>query len=132
MNSDLDLEVAEALSICTMAVGSLEHLSTPKFRVVGSTYIMNRRGMDIDVICYADGYVPFEQIPGFVCQDHNPDYPEDEMVSYRYSDINLLMVTTKEYFNLWIRSAEVCKFLQAEDKDLRVKIHRIIMDGELA
>ena len=56
----------------------------------------------------------------------------DNWISLKKKDINLLVTSDKEYYDKWITSAEVCKYLQDSGviltKQQRVSVHSVIMD----
>lgn len=119
-----------------------KHFPVPSylwFYHVGSSYIAGR-GKDLDLVLwvmdldfnkarecvYAAGFEYTGQDSG----------TEDDFDTYQRGDVNLMLARTHEWAQEFATAAEVCKYLhntgalRIDDKEGRIKIHRIIMNGE--
>lgn len=47
----------------------------------------------------------------------------------KFDMLNVLLTDDPAYFDKWVQAAEVCRYLQLEEKDARVAVHMIVMDG---
>lgn len=101
---------------------------------VGSGYILGPdKAADFDLLIYVEDKVAAEVaafaagfIPG---GSADPQAMQDCWQSMRLGSINLLICDDLTFFNSWRIAAEACKYLGLEDKERRVNVHRIIMDG---
>lgn len=56
-------------------------------------------------------------------------YPSDEFESGRKGLVNLLLVNSRSVFDNWRLAAMICKALNLTNRDDRVIVHQILMDG---
>lgn len=112
--------------------GDLFSMGALSVALVGSTYIVGE-GKDIDLLAFAEDRDAIEtalQVRGYVREggeSYNPQ--EDEFVSMRKDEFNVILTSDREFFASWVQAAEVCKYLKLADKEQRVMVHRIIVDG---
>lgn len=108
---------------------------TGDFAHVGSSYICGE-GEDIDIVMYLPKgtawLVPVTSI-GYQFTGRCSG-EEDEFQTFRKGPINLMVTDSREFIRDFANAAEVCKYLHKEygfgDKQTRIRIHRILMNGE--
>lgn len=116
-----------------------------RVEVVGSTYITDAVGRDVDVLVYAErdeaqGSVDAASFGGWDYGGSVGEGTEGKWGSWKRDldgvAVNLLLCTDLDYFNAWLTAAEVCRLLFLQDGDtgkgIRVAIHNIIMDDSTA
>lgn len=116
---------------------------------VGSTYISRYGGDDLDFVvrlkesnggaidwtldCTESAQSVLARC-GYVSTGHDSGV-EDQFNTYRKGDVNLIVTFDQKFANQFAQAAEVCKYLTVRlglvlTKAQRIKIHRIIMNGE--
>lgn len=119
--------VAEALG------KSVEELTC---EVVGSTFISDKDDSDVDVLVYVeDGSLEEMIYPGWTYGGSKSPNPDCWVSWVRIVDgvtINMLVVTDRNYYDSWLKAADVCRFLHLQGYKLRNAsvhgIHEIIME----
>lgn len=110
---------------------------------VGSSYISGS-GNDLDLVLLLDeveGLQDFEEdhdvralIDGGYTPTGATSGKDDDFVTLRKGDVNVMLTYSHQFCGEFARAAEVCKYvtlLGCElSKESRIKIHRIIMNGE--
>lgn len=119
------------------AISSILQSNEIDSAIVGSTYI-NGFGNDVDVlvrVCGREKAVLDLIHAGFAVEGNPGSYePGDgEFESLRRGDTNALITEDAEFYEKWVRAAEVCKYVhgllpQGINRDGRVHIHQLIMD----
>lgn len=104
--------------------------------IVGSTYIQGE-GSDIDCLFLWEKVdVQCIGFPGWDYGGSIGEGNESNWGSWKKGNINLLVTSSKESYNAWLTSAEVCRFLSLRKigltRDERVAIHNIVMDDSTA
>lgn len=114
---------------------------------VGSTYISGE-GSDLDLVVYIRAQVirqsdaVFELYEwGYIKTGHGSG-EDDEFTTLRKGDVNLMVTSDRDFMVGFEQAAEVCKYVTQElapffphgvlTKAQRIKIHRILMNGEEA
>lgn len=106
--------------------------------LVGSTHI-HGTGNDIDMLVLVDRPSHSQSL---VIRFNHPDWkyggstPKsgDQWCSWKNGEINLLLTDNPVYFAAWVAAADVCRLLamrgilKPEDKNMRVAVHRVVMD----
>ena len=111
--------------------------------VVGSTYITDKPDSDIDVLCLVESLSSVSDMAfgGWAYGGSVGEGNEDHWGSWKRAipgagEVNMLVVTSKEYFNAWLSSAEVCRLLHLRGivvpRGVSVSIHNILMDDSTA
>lgn len=119
-------------------------LEVERMDVVGSSYITDRTDSDIDVLVLLKT-TPCSSLDqlAFNGWDYGGSVgvEGDKWMSWKKhtleaGDVNLLATYDEEYFNAWLTSAEVCRYLHLRGivvpRAERVAIHNIIMDDSTA
>jgi hypothetical protein len=111
--------------------------------LVGTMYT-HGEGHDYDYVVLVAGFnraASDLQEAGFVL--NSPDgYEVGQFASFRAGDVNVMLTEDEEFFDKFVAAAQVCKYVEgllaarwpespgSLDREQRVKIHRIIMNGE--
>jgi hypothetical protein len=115
-----------------------------RVEVVGSAYIHEKETSDIDVLAHIDLECTEKDIYNLVFNgwEYGGSAGEgDDSIwgSWKKTimnvEVNMLLTTDKEFFNNWLTSAEVCKYLHRrgilkDDRSDRIAIHQIIMEDQ--
>lgn len=102
-------------------------------RLVGSTYI-NGHGEDIDYVCMAGSPSDLDfNARGWVECAVQTYEAQGLFFALRLGDLNLLVCSTREYYQRWVNAAEVCRYIVEASqtpisKTTRVHIHMMVMD----
>lgn len=138
-----ETQIAGALALAEAYAGS--KFNVKNVQLVGSAYIKGE-GHDIDVLVHVEYRTLYEasiHCEGFSGWTYggssNKDNP-DSWESFKklvkidgaFVEINMILVDSEEYYNAWVTSAEVCKFLYDKGVELTKGaihgVHAIIMD----
>ena len=111
----------------------LDSQDIERYQLVGSTYILGKKGKDIDYIVQ----VPLLDL--FVEVARRLDYyfsegsmqPGDDFYCFRKDDVNLIVTNNTGFFDRFVLAAKVCRHVKAEDKQMRIDLHKLIRDGEI-
>jgi len=111
----------------------------PTCRLVGSCEIQGE-GNDVDVMVtvfathHTDTVADYLKSTGFLEQEvlDAENYGPGDFRSLRKNDINVLLVWDFKLSDKWIAAVEVCKYVKTQNREQRVAIHKIVMDGESA
>lgn len=117
-----------------------------KTDLVGSTYITDKQDSDLDILCLVKSITDVDSMAfggwaygGSVGE--GGDGGGGVWGSWKKhisgaGEVNMLVVTDESYFNAWLTSAEVCRYLHLRGIVVprvdRVSIHNIIMDDASA
>ncbi len=143
----LDTRIAEAKQVVHLALAR-EGYVVDRMNCVGSSYIVDRMNGDIDILAYVPqsehsvgvGDMAFSNrgwsYGGSVGIDGADNWGSWKKHVEGIGEINMLVTTNEAYFNAWLTSAEVCRYLHLQgvtvDRAQRVAIHRIIMEDSTA
>lgn len=140
---DFDIRLDAAKTVVANLLKQYDH-SVDRMDVVGSSYITDRTDSDIDVLvllkttpCSSLGRLAFDgwQYGGSV------GVSDDNWMSWNRhtleaGEVNMLLTYDETYYNAWLTSAEVCRYLHLRGivvpRAERVSIHNIIMDDSTA
>lgn len=106
--------------------------------LVGSTHI-HGFGRDLDLLVLVKRP---DRGQSLVIRFTHPDWqyggssPKagEQWCSWKKGEINLLLTDNPVYFAAWVTAADVCRLLavrgilKPDDKDMRVAVHRVVMD----
>lgn len=98
--------------------------------LVGSTYALGE-GKDIDVVALVPDKVDAQEViekAGYQHTGHDSG-EEDNFTTFRKGDVNLMLTESKKFQDDFLTSTEVVKYLNLTNRDERVGVHRIIMNG---
>jgi hypothetical protein len=135
MNQD---RIAVAKKAISLALGKdIEQL---RWDVVGSTYIKDKDSSDVDILVLDESMSLEEQFFEGWAYGGSVGAGNDHWMSWKRTvdgvEVNMLLVTDKTYFDLWLTAAEVCRFLHLQGCDVKSAtvhgIHEIIMDDSTA
>lgn len=114
-----------------------------KFELVGSVAI-NGDGKDIDYAILVgeegpDDIVQHLLANGFEANNHGYEGvngEDDKFTSYKRGITNILVCTTIQAYNRFVKGAEICKYLRGlgvnmRDKRVRVAIHSMVSHGNM-
>lgn len=101
---------------------------------IGSAYILSpEEASDLDVLLLVEDATSSALLlcqQGFVAGGSNAPGPDqDSWWSLTKDRLNIIVCDDRDYFNLWKMATAVCKYLKVRDKNQRIDIHGIIMDG---
>ena len=110
-----------------------------KTDLVGSTYITDKRDSDLDILCLVKSITDVDSMAfggwaygGSVGEGSDGVWGSWKKHISGAGEVNMLIVTDESYFNAWLTSAEVCRYLYLRGIVVprvdRVSIHNIIMD----
>lgn len=142
---DLGVRIGEAKDKVRDALRR-EGLTAQRMELVGSSYITDKTDSDLDILCYVpiSTYQPSVgcmQFTGWAYGGSVGEGGEDTWGSWKHyfpgiGEVNILVTTDETYFNAWLTSAEVCRYLHLRGivvpRAERVSIHNIIMDDSTA
>lgn len=137
MNNEQRVLIAKTAISMALGVG----IETFKHKVVGSTYISDSETTDVDIIILDEsasyGRIGFDGWEyGGSCDGVSSDHWESWKRTVTGVEVNMIIVTSKAYFDLWIAAAEACRFLHLQGYQIRKAtvhgIHEIVMDGGTA
>lgn len=100
---------------------------------VGSAYVLGE-GNDADyvaLVTYLDRTVEYLVARGWILGSSDT-YPTDTFKSLRCGDYNVMVTADLATYEGYVLASEVCKVLQLKEKSDRIRVHRVIMDGENA
>lgn len=111
----------------------------PEVTLVGTMFI-NGEGNDYDYVVYEPEDRPagpmIEDLMGHGFTRTSPEsYNDSQFLTMRKGDVNLMLTRDPEFHKGFVAAARVCKYMQDGgfvelNREQRVKIHRIIMNGE--
>lgn len=101
---------------------------------VGSSYILGY-GADLDIVvqvqCQMDHAHACLSLKDYVRSQTGSGDPDDDLFQcFRFGDVNVMLTTDEEWYDLFVKSAEVCKALRLTEKWQRIAVHRVLMDDE--
>lgn len=102
-----------------------------KDRFVGSAYILGE-GKDVDYLVLVGSMsaaIDLLAKAGYVLEGAE-SYDTSTFSSLRKDGLNVLITQSFAFFEGFAQAAEVCKYLGLKDREQRVKVHRILLDGE--
>lgn len=114
------------------------------YKFIGSTYIFNRLGNDIDIVAFSKNHNYIDFVKNDFEFGGSFRYASPEKVDIDDSwhswkkplgntFVNIILTTDKEYFKKWITACEVCKYIVMSgghiEKHVVHGIHAIIMDN---
>lgn len=112
-------------------------ISTLTCEIVGSTYIGDKEDSDVDVLVLIEDGESLEEMvyAGWTYGGSKSPRPDCWVSWKRHADgvdVNMLIVTDKQYYNQWLTAAEVCRFMHLQGVKFNSGtvhgIHEIIMD----
>lgn len=121
--------------------GLIDSKDIERYNLVGSTYILGK-GKDIDYLVQVPilnlAYKLFGDM-GYKTESdekyndllEDEGTPQDSFISFRKNDINLIVVANDYIYNSFVLSAKVCRHVKAEDKQMRIDLHQLIMNGKI-
>lgn len=133
-----------------------DHRAGVRTKHVGSTYINDSFGKDLDILVYVDPNVdelnPDEESEAYekaTCQilkvmekngwtpcGNVSEYSTEDILPFRKGDINALITVYHAAYTSFCRANQACRYLKLQgidvNKAMRKKMHAIIMDGESA
>jgi hypothetical protein len=132
------MTVEERITIAKKAIsGALDKdIAELRHEIVGSTYIKDNHSSDVDILVLDEAMSLEERsFPGWA-YGGSVGMGNDHWMSWKRNvsgvEVNMLIVTNKEYFNSWLTATEVCRFLHLQGYEIRTAsvhgIHEIIMD----
>lgn len=101
-----------------------------KCAIVGSVAIEDQ-GKDFDHLwLVGDICVAFDYLikHGFT-HEGNVTYQNNDFESFRHGYLNVITTPLDKIFDTWKISVEVCKLIKTKNREQRVAIHQVIMDG---
>lgn len=102
-------------------------------RMVGSQYVLGY-GSDVDFVALVASVEDTVQVMvdnGWALGSSD-EYPTDTFKSLRCGDVNVMVTSSVKFYSEYVLASEVCKVLQLKNKVDRIRVHRVIMDGENA
>lgn len=102
--------------------------------VVGSC-IISGRGNDIDILIQVSSLPFVSELrvflfeEGYTEQTGDKDYGHGDFFSFKKEAVNVLVVWDEQTTKLWPAAVQVCIWANADHRDDRVSIHKMIMDG---
>lgn len=104
-----------------------------EYHITGSV-AFNGQGNDLDVVCLVYALPsPCSTNSGWVLCGEESYESRGMFVALRKGDVNLILCEDVEYYRAWATAKEVCTYLSkvygTNTRDVRVAIHKIIVDG---
>lgn len=103
-------------------------------RMIGSaTYLPDPS--DVDYLVHVDTSWATEYVGAHLAAFMNCgeyDTADGAWAAVRKGDLNIIVTTDAQFYNLFGRATEVCKALQLVHKDQRVAVCQIVRDGKTA
>ncbi len=125
MITQQDIDAAHAAAIAVP--GRIDH------KMVGSAYTYDReKANDVDMLVLVsdlDAAVEHCNGGGYVEHDEHIDYDDERSHPVKLGKTNLLLTSDHDWFAGFVRAAEVCRYLQLEERAQRVIVHKIVRDG---
>lgn len=136
----MNLERAEKAKLIALAALRQEYITCLGMEIVGSAYISDREDSDIDVLCHVKCVDDTDAIAfgaSWKYGGSGDSHMNDKFGSWKkhfpeVGVLNLLVTKDKAYYDAWLTSAEVCRFLHLRGMALPAAlvhgVHEIIMD----
>lgn len=103
-----------------------------KFHPTGSAHTCNPPILDTDEdwVVWADDFNKASDDLTAIGFTANPDQTHYGAVSMRFGKYNIILMSNKSEYDLWVKATAVCKYLNIGSKEQRKMIHRIVCGEE--
>ncbi len=139
MAESLNYPQIKRLCKITLELFKVQNLPMRQAALVGSAYILPspEAAKDIDLLILLEDKCDIRDVvqpclclsPEWKWGYDEGTYPLDGFESLRCGQMNLLFVNDKTVYDKWILSANLCRALKLYEREHRVMVHQIIMDG---